>query len=391
MTDTTEAALDNLSREERRFPPTEEFAAQANVKADAYAEAAADRPAFWAKQAERLTWSKKWDQVLDWSNPPFAKWFVGGELNVAYNCLDRHVEAGLGDRVAYYFEGEPGDTRTITYKQLTDMVCQAANTLEELGVKTGDRVAIYMPMIPETIVAMLACARIGAPHTVVFGGFSADALGTRIDDCQAKIVITADGGLPPGRRFRSQARRRPALSTRPEVETVLVVKRTGQDVEWTDGRDQLVARHGREGEHVAHRAIVRLRASALRDVHVGHDRQAEGHPAHLGRLPARLLVHPVGGLRPEARDGHLLDGRRHRLGDRPQLHRLRSALERDHLRHVRGHARHPAQGPLVGDHRQVQGHHPVLRADDHPHVHEVGQRDPGGVRPVEPQAHRLGR
>ena len=177
MTDSIEAALSNLSHEDRRFPPSKEFAANANVKADAYAEAAKDRPAFWAKQAERLTWSKKWDQVLDWSNPPFAKWFVGGKLNVAYNCLDRHVEAGLGDRVAYYFEGEPGDTRTITYKQLTDMVCQAANTLIELGVKTGDRVAIYMPMIPETIVAMLACARIGAPHTVVFGGFSAEALG----------------------------------------------------------------------------------------------------------------------------------------------------------------------------------------------------------------------
>ncbi|HEX4401087.1 MAG TPA: acetate--CoA ligase [Galbitalea sp.] len=237
MTDTTEAALDNLSREERRFPPSKVFAAQANVKADIYAEAAKDRPAFWAKQAERLTWTKKWDQVLDWSNPPFAKWFVGGQLNVAYNCLDRHIEAGLGDRVAYYFEGEPGDTRVITYQQLTDMVCQAANTLVELGVKTGDRVAIYMPMIPETIVAMLACARIGAPHTVVFGGFSAEALGTRIDDCEAKIVITADGGYRNGAASALKPAVDTALSTRPEVTTVLVVKRTGQDVEWTDGRD----------------------------------------------------------------------------------------------------------------------------------------------------------
>ncbi len=209
MTDTTEAALDNLSREERRFPPSKEFAATANVKAGIYAEAAKDRPAFWAKQAERLTWSKKWDQVLDWSNPPFAKWFVGGQLNVAYNCLDRHIEAGLGDRVAYYFEGEPGDTRVITYQQLTDLVCQAANTLEQFGVKAGDRVAIYMPMIPETIVAMLACARIGAPHTVVFGGFSAEALGTRIDDCDAKVVITRRRRLPQGRRGGPQARGRP--------------------------------------------------------------------------------------------------------------------------------------------------------------------------------------
>ena len=240
MTDSTsqhEAALDNLSREDRRFPPSAAFAAQANVKADVYAEAAKDRPAFWAKQAERLTWTKKWDTTLDWSNAPFAKWFVGGELNVAYNCLDRHVEAGLGDRVAYYFEGEPGDTRTITYAQLTDMVCQAANTLEGLGVKAGERVAIYMPMIPETIVAMLACARIGAPHTVVFGGFSADALGTRIDDCGAKVVITADGGYRKGSASALKPAVDQALATRPEVENVLVVRRTGQDVEWTDGRD----------------------------------------------------------------------------------------------------------------------------------------------------------
>jgi acetyl-CoA synthetase len=233
-----EAALSNLSREERRFPPAPAFAAQANVKADVYAEAAADRPAFWAKQAERLSWQTKWDEVLDWSNPPFAKWFLGGKLNVAYNCLDRHVEAGLGDRVAYYFEGEPGDTRTITYAELTDMVCQAANTLESLGVQAGDRVAIYMPMIPETIVAMLACARIGAPHTVVFGGFSADALGTRIDDCEARVVITADGGYRKGAVSSLKPAVDQALSTRPEVEHVLVVKRTGQDVDWEEGRDQ---------------------------------------------------------------------------------------------------------------------------------------------------------
>jgi acetyl-CoA synthetase len=240
MTDTTphnEAALSNLMREERRFPPAPAFAAQANVTADVYAEAARDRPAFWAKQAERLTWSKKWDQTLDWSNPPFAKWFVGGQLNVAYNCLDRHVEAGLGDRVAYYFEGEPGDTRVITYSQLTDMVCQAANTLLEMGVKAGDRVAIYMPMIPETIVAMLACARIGAPHTVVFGGFSADSLKTRIDDCDAHVVITADGGYRKGNKAALKPAVDEALLECPDVHSVLVVRRTGQDVEWTEGRD----------------------------------------------------------------------------------------------------------------------------------------------------------
>jgi len=231
------ATLENLSYESRSFPPPAAFAATANVTADAYAEAAADRPAFWAKQAERLSWSTPWSQVLDWSNPPFAKWFVGGKLNVAYNCLDRHVEAGLGDRVAYYFEGEPGDTRTITYQQLTDAVCQAANTLTDLGVKAGDRVAIYMPMIPEAVVAMLACARIGAPHTVVFGGFSADALKTRILDCDARVVITADGGNRKGAASALKPAVDEAVSACPDVRTVLVVKRTGQDIGWVEGRD----------------------------------------------------------------------------------------------------------------------------------------------------------
>ena len=235
--DPTGATLENLSYESRSFPPSAAFAAQANVKADAYAEAAADRPAFWAKQAERLTWATPWTQVLDWSNPPFAKWFVGGTLNVAYNCLDRHVEAGLGDRVAYHFEGEPGDTRTITYQQLKDAVCQAANTLTDLGVKAGDRVAIYMPMIPEAAIAMLACARIGAPHTVVFGGFSADALKTRILDCDAHVVITADGGYRKGAASALKPAVDEAVSACPDVRTVLVVKRTGQDIGWVDGRD----------------------------------------------------------------------------------------------------------------------------------------------------------
>ncbi|MDQ1606677.1 MAG: acetyl-CoA synthetase, partial [Microbacteriaceae bacterium] len=168
----------------------------------------------------------------------FAKWFVGGRLNVAYNCLDRHVAAGRGDKVAYYFEGEPGDTRVITYSELTDQVCQAANTLTELGVQAGDRVAIYMPMIPETIVAMLACARIGAVHTVVFGGFSADALRSRIEDCDAKVVITADGGYRKGSASALKPAVDQALVDYPDVHTVLVVRRTGQDVSWTDGRDR---------------------------------------------------------------------------------------------------------------------------------------------------------
>jgi acetyl-CoA synthetase len=229
--------LSNLLREERRFEPPAELAAHANVTSSDYDEAGKDRLAFWAKQAERITWAAPFTEVLDWSNPPFAKWFVGGKVNAAYNCVDRHVEAGKGDKVAYHWVGEPGDTRDITYAELKDEVSRAANALVELGVKTGDRVAIYMPMIPETVIAMLACARIGAPHTVVFGGFSSQALEDRILDCDARVVITADGGYRRG----APAALKPAVDTAlekcPEVRNVLVVRRTGQDTSMTDGRD----------------------------------------------------------------------------------------------------------------------------------------------------------
>jgi acetyl-CoA synthetase len=233
----TNETLSNMLHEERRFEPPKQLAAEANLKAEAYKRAADDPIAFWEQQADRLTWETRWDQALDWSNPPFAKWFIGGKLNAAYNCLDRHVEAGHGDKVAYYFEGEPGDTRTLTYADLTTLVCQAANVLTELGVKAGDRVAIYMPMIPETVVAMLACARIGAPHTVVFGGFSAAALISRIHDCDARVVITSDGGYRRGSPAALKPAVDEALKECPDVHHVLVVRRTGQDVEWTDGRD----------------------------------------------------------------------------------------------------------------------------------------------------------
>jgi acetyl-CoA synthetase len=229
--------LENLSSETRQFPPPADLAANANVKADAYEEAAGDRLAFWAKQAERLAWAKPWDQILDWSNPPFAKWFVGGELNIAYNCVDRHVEAGHGDKVAIHWEGEPGDTRTVTYSDLLKLVSQAANTLTDLGVAAGDRVMIYMPMIPEAAVAMLACARIGATHSVVFGGFSVDALATRIDDADAKVVITADGGYRRGKPSALKPTVDEAVARTGRIEHVLVVRRTGQEVEWT-GKDK---------------------------------------------------------------------------------------------------------------------------------------------------------
>lgn len=227
-------SLENLSTESRLYPPSAEFAAQANAKAQMYSDASADRLKFWESQAERLSWHKKWNQILDWSNAPFAKWFVGGELNVAYNCVDRHVESGHGDQVALYFEGEPGDTRTITYAQLKDEVSKAANALIEIGIKKGDRVAIYLPMIPEATIAMLACARIGAIHSVVFGGFSAEALRSRIADASAKLVITADGGFRKGSAFALKPAVDEAVKQSPTVEKVLVVKRCNNEVAFTE-------------------------------------------------------------------------------------------------------------------------------------------------------------
>jgi len=229
--------LENLSREDRSFPPSPEFAAMANGKEELYAAAEADYEGFWAEQARSyLTWSKDFTQTLDWSNAPFATWFADGELNAAYNCVDRHVEAGKGDKVAIHFVGEPeGDSRDITYAELQAQVMRAANALQDLGIGKGDTVAIYLPMIPEAAIAMLACARIGAPHSVVFGGFSAEALNTRIQDAGSKLVITSDGGYRRG----APAALKPAVDAaldRAEtpVEHVLVVRRTGQDVQWND-------------------------------------------------------------------------------------------------------------------------------------------------------------
>jgi acetyl-CoA synthetase len=220
------------------YPPPEGFAEQANATAELYREAEEDRLGFWAKQAERLTWDTPFTEVLDWSEAPFAKWFVGGKLNVAVNCVDRHVEAGNGDRVAIHWEGEPvGDQRTLTYSELKDEVCRAANVLTDLGLVAGDRVAIYMPMVPEAIVAMLACARLGVLHSVVFAGFSASALKARIEDAEAKLVITTDGQYRRGKAASLKEGVDQACEGQASVEHVLVVRRTGIDTPWTEGRD----------------------------------------------------------------------------------------------------------------------------------------------------------
>jgi acetyl-CoA synthetase len=232
----TAESIDNLGSENRHFPPSSEFSAQANAQPEIYEAASRDRLAFWEKQASNLHWDKKWDQVLDWK-VPFAQWFVGGKINASYNCLDRHVIEGRGDRIAYYFEGEPGDTRTLTYAQTLVEVKKAANALIELGVRAGDRIAIYMPLIPEAVIAMLACARIGALHSVVFGGFSADSLLARIQDADATLVITADGGFRKGSAFALKPAVDEALKGATNVKNVLVVKRTGQATEFDSARD----------------------------------------------------------------------------------------------------------------------------------------------------------
>ncbi|NBQ42981.1 MAG: acetate--CoA ligase [Mycobacteriaceae bacterium] len=220
------------------YPPPVAFADNANADDDLYRAAEADRLEFWAEQARRLSWHTPFTEVLDWSGAPVARWFVGGRLNVAYNCVDRHVEAGNGDRVAIHWEGEPvGDARTITYAELKDSVGRAANTLTDLGLVAGDRVAIYMPMVPEAIVAMLACARLGVMHSVVFAGFSATALRARIEDAEAKLVITTDGQYRRGSAVSLKTAVDEAVAGQSCVEHVLVVRRTGIDVPWTEGRD----------------------------------------------------------------------------------------------------------------------------------------------------------
>jgi acetyl-CoA synthetase len=238
VTDQQQQAIAAMSWEERLFPPSAEFAAQANAGPAIYEEAEADWRGFWMKQAlERVAWFKEPTQILDESNPPFYKWFADGELNISYSCLDRHLEKG-GDKVAYYWEGEPvGDARVITFKELHEEVCRFANALADLGVTKGDRVALYLGMVPELPVAMLACARLGAVHSVVFGGFSADSLAQRIQDAECKVLVTGDGSYRRGTVFPLKANSDTALETCPSVEHVVVVKRCNNEINWTEGRD----------------------------------------------------------------------------------------------------------------------------------------------------------
>ncbi|MEY3284915.1 MAG: hypothetical protein RIR86_2928, partial [Acidobacteriota bacterium] len=235
------STIKSVLNETRIFPPPPEFQAQAQIRSmDEYhrlcAEAEADPEGWWGRQAERLHWFRKWDKVLEW-DLPFAKWFVGGTTNVAYNCLDRHLTTWRRNKAAIIWEGEPGEVRTLTYQQLHDEVCRFANVLKKMGVQKGDRVALYMPLIPELAIAMLACARIGAAHSIVFGGFSADALRDRINDAGCTAVVTADGGYRRGGIVALKAAVDEAVRQTPSVRTCIVVKRTGSDVHMQPGRD----------------------------------------------------------------------------------------------------------------------------------------------------------
>ncbi len=238
------SAIESLSHENRVFPPPAEFSAAAHIGSFAeyeklYAEAAADPQAFWARIAEEnIHWFKKWDTVLEW-NEPHAKWFVGGTTNISYNCLDRHLETrpNRADKKAFIWEGEPGEIRTLTYRELHSEVCKFANVIKKLGVVKGDRVALYMPLVPELAIAMLACARIGATHTVIFGGFSADAIRDRVNDGQCKLIVTADGGYRRGREIKLKAPVDEATEQCPSVENVIVFKRTGSEIAMQNGRD----------------------------------------------------------------------------------------------------------------------------------------------------------
>lgn len=234
-------AIESVLHEERVFNPPAEFAANAHIKSfeeyeKLYAEAEADPAAFWAKQAEELHWFKKWDTVLEW-NEPFAKWFVGGKINISYNCLDRHLTTARKNKAAIIWEGEPGEERTLTYLQLHREVSKFANVLKKLGVQTGDRVALYMPLVPELAISMLACARIGATHTVIFGGFSADAIRDRVNDGQCKVIVTADGGYRRGSEIKLKPVVDEAAKSTPTVEHVVVYKRTGSEIQMKAGRD----------------------------------------------------------------------------------------------------------------------------------------------------------
>ena len=361
--------------EVERFEPPPEFRERALLGDPAvYEEAAADPEAWWMRQAtELLDWIEAPSQGLDDSNPPFYKWFADGKLNASANCLDRHVEAGLGDRVAYHWRGEEGEERDITYAELLADVQRFANALKDAGIGKGDVVGIYLPMIPEVVVAMLACARIGAPHNVVFGGFSAESVRERMEFSEAKALVTVDGARRKGKTAPIKPQVDEQMGDLGSLETIVVVRHTGIDCAMREGRDHFY-------DELMEAADPECPPEPLDAEHPLYILYTSGSTAK-----PKGILHTTGGyltgvaathryvfdLKPEER--RLLVRRRRRLGHRPLLHRLRAAAQRRHQRDVGGRARLPRQGRLVGDDRALQGDDPLHRADRDPHLHEVGR------------------
>ena len=341
---------------------------------------------FWAQAArERVTWFSDFETVLEWE-APYAKWFLGGTLNVCFNCVDRHVEAGRGDRVAFHFEGEPEDDRApITYQALLDEVVRVANGLKALGVGKGTPVGIYMGMVPSLPVAMLACARLGAPHTVVFGGFSADSLSGRLTDMECEVVITQDEGWRRGQRVPLKANVDEALEHCPAVRKVVVAQRTMGDVSMTEGRDvtwsELV-----DGQPSDPASCPCEPMDSEDLLYLLYTSGTTAKPKGIVHTTGGYLVgvatthHEIFDLKRDTR--RLLVRRRHRLGHRPQLHRLRAALQRRLERPLRGHAGLPGPRPLVGDRRALRRDDPLHRADGDPRAHEVGAGARAEARPL---------
>ncbi len=376
MTDAS-GQIDHVLTEDRSFPPPAEFTAKAVISTtEQYDQlckrAIEDRDEFWREQAlEHLHWFEPFGEVCRWDSP-HAEWFVGGKTNASYNCLDRNIEAGLGDRTAIIWEGEPGDTRTLTYAELRTEVAKCAAALQELGIGVGDVVSIYMPMTPELAIAMLACARIGAIHSVIFAGFSAESIADRNNDAQAKLVITADGLYRRGKVLPLKETVDEALAKSPSVEKCLVLRRIGQEgVPMTAGRD--VWWHDvvdKQSGDLARRPT-RQRSESFHPVHLRQHRQTEGHSTHHRRLqPVGQANLPVG-VR-SSRRRHFLVHRRLRLDHRSQLRRLRTAVGRRDLLDVRRCAESSGRRSVLGFGRKVQSHDPVHRTDRDSRLHQVG-------------------
>jgi acetyl-CoA synthetase len=388
MTDSK--AIATFSAENRRFEPSAEFRQRARIQSKAdyerlYRESLDSPDGFWKRETSELVFDQPWHTVTE-GQLPHVKWFLGAELNVTKSCLDRHLPARK-DKRAIVWESEPGEVRTLTYGELHAEVVRFAAALRGLGVKKGDRVAIYMGMVPEVVVGMLACARIGAAHSVVFGGFAAESLRDRINDCQAKVVLTQDGAWRRGGVVPLKATVDRAVESTPSIEKVVVLRRLGQEhakVTLQAGRDVWWHEACRGGRPGARRPRDRRRrAPAVHPLHLRLDRAS---PRACCTPPAGYLAGTHAHQRYvfDLARGRLLVHRRRRLGHRPQLHRLRPALAAPPCLMYEGAPNQPGLGPLLADHRAPQGHHPLHRAHRHPRLHEVGRRLGREARSVQP-------